>query len=140
LSVCQIASPRSTRHRAGFNPTSVVTCTRSLICASQQTSSIPVYCSVPQGPVLGPLEFIAYTEDITDITDLLNRSDIRSHLCADDTQHVSCRPEDMATDCGEEYIELYSRCSCLVCIVMSAAKFQQDRGHLVLITGQVQWS
>jgi len=50
---------------------------------------------VPQGSVLGLLEFTAFTGDITD---LLNRSDTRSHLYADDTQpYASCRPEDMDT-------------------------------------------
>ena len=47
--------------------------TQSFTYAGQQTCSFPVYCSVPQGSVLRPLEFTAYTEDITD---LLNRRDI----------------------------------------------------------------
>ena len=63
--------------------------------AGQQTCSFPVHCSVPQGSVLGPLEFTAYTEDTTD---LLNRRDTRSHLNADDTQlYASCQPEDIDT-------------------------------------------
>jgi len=66
--------------------------TQSFIFAGQQTSSFPVNCSVPQGSVLGPLEFTAYTEDITMVID---RHDTRSHLYADDTQvFASCRSED----------------------------------------------
>ena len=67
--------------------------TQSFVYAGQQTLQFPVLCSVPQGSVLGPVEFIAYTEDIKD---LLTRHDTRSHLYADDTQlYASCRPEDI---------------------------------------------
>jgi len=41
--------------------------TQSFIYNHQQTESCPVTCSEPQGSVLGPLEFAAYTEDITDL-------------------------------------------------------------------------
>ena len=41
--------------------------TQSFIYAGQQTSSFRVYCSVLDRSVLGPLEFTAYTEDITDL-------------------------------------------------------------------------
>jgi Reverse transcriptase (RNA-dependent DNA polymerase) len=41
--------------------------TQSFVYAGQQTSSFPVYCSVPQGSVLGPQEIITYTEDITGV-------------------------------------------------------------------------
>ena len=66
--------------------------TQSFFYAGKMTSSFPVSCSVPQGSVLGPLEFTAYTEDITELP---NRHAIRSHLYADDTQlYASCRLED----------------------------------------------
>jgi hypothetical protein len=42
-----------------------------------------VSCSVPQGSVLGPLEFISYTEDVTEIFD---RNSVHHHLFADDKQ------------------------------------------------------
>jgi len=53
----------------------------------QQTESFPVNCSVPQGSVLVPVQFAAYTEDITDLTE---RHNVRSHLYADDTQLHDC--------------------------------------------------
>ena len=40
-------------------------------------------CGVPQGSVLGPIEFISYTEDVTSIFETL---DIRYHIYADDKQ------------------------------------------------------
>jgi hypothetical protein len=53
-----------------------------------------VDCSVPQGSVLGPQEFIAYTEDLTC---LIDRYGISHHLYADDTQLIdSCRFKDIS--------------------------------------------
>ena len=48
-----------------------------------QSAPIHLNCSVPQGSVLGPLEFILYTEDIVE---LLERHRIVHHLFADDKQ------------------------------------------------------
>ena len=44
-----------------------------------QSKSIVVDCSVPQGSVLGPLEFISYTEDVVEI---FIRHLVRHHLFA----------------------------------------------------------
>jgi Reverse transcriptase (RNA-dependent DNA polymerase) len=55
-------------------------------------------CSVPQGSVLGPVEFISFTEDIACSFDWLH---ISFQLCADDTQaHISVRPSDVS-DCRQ---------------------------------------
>ena len=44
---------------------------------------INVNCSVPQGSVFGPVEFIAYTEDVTTV---FGKHRVRHHLYADDKQ------------------------------------------------------
>jgi len=48
-----------------------------------QTKLIGIDCSVPPGSVLGPLEFICYTEDVVDV---FTRNLVRHHLFADDKQ------------------------------------------------------
>lgn len=57
--------------------------TQSFSSGRHQTAFFPVQCSVPQGSVLGPVEFIAYTEDITTI---FQRHGVPYHLYADDKQ------------------------------------------------------
>ena len=60
----------------------------------QQTESYPVNCGVSQCSVLGPVEFAAYTEDISDLTE---RHAVRSHLYADDTQlYDCCKPQNVS--------------------------------------------
>ena len=49
-----------------------------------------VNCSVPQGSVLGPLEFIAYTEDV--VIRIFERHNINHHLFADDKQIYADAP------------------------------------------------
>jgi hypothetical protein len=64
--------------------------TQSFTFACLQTATFPVDCSVPQGSVLGPLEFIAYTEDVTQ---LLDGQGVEHHLYADDMQlYASDKP------------------------------------------------
>ena len=46
--------------------------THPVFCG-HQTDDYPVDCSVPQGPVLGPLAFIAYTEDSMTSSSSMNR-------------------------------------------------------------------
>jgi len=57
--------------------------------------SVPnkVSCGVPQGSVLGPLEFIAYTEEVTMV---FCRNQVSRHLIADDKQiYHSCLIEQI---------------------------------------------
>jgi len=48
----------------------------------QRSEPYQVYCSVPQGSVLSPEEFTAYTEDLDD---LISRHHLSHNLYADDT-------------------------------------------------------
>ena len=67
--------------------------TQSFSYANRTSSSFIVDCSVPQGLVLGPLKFEAYTEDIVDV---LDKHDMKCHLYADDTQlYTSCQLGDI---------------------------------------------
>jgi len=65
--------------------------TQQFTYAGSCTPSFTVDCSVPQRSVLGPLEFIVYTEDIVQLADYHNTS---SHLYVDTQLYASCRPED----------------------------------------------
>jgi len=57
--------------------------TQSFVHAGLTTAYFPVTYSVPQGSVFGPLGFIAYTDDLTAVSD---RHNVHSHMYADDTQ------------------------------------------------------
>ena len=57
--------------------------TQSFVHTGHTTAYFPVTCSVPQGSVFEPLGFIAYTDDLTAVSD---RHNIHSHMYADDTQ------------------------------------------------------
>jgi len=58
---------------------------------------VSVSCSVPQGSVLGPIEFIAYTEDVTE---LIAAYELSYHLFADDKQlYTAVRPSEVPAGC-----------------------------------------
>ena len=59
--------------------------TQTFQAGSLQSGPHAVNCSVPQGSVLGPKKFIAYTEDLVTVID---RSELGHHLYADDTQLI----------------------------------------------------
>jgi len=59
-----------------------------------ESQTISVQCSVPQGSVLGPVKFIAYTDEVSP---LLTRHAVRHHLYADDKQvFTEVPPHDIA--------------------------------------------
>ena len=67
---------------------------QSFVYNGQQTTFFQLDCSVPQGSVLGPLEFVAYTDDSSDV---VAKHDINQHAYADDNLlHTSCFPRDVA--------------------------------------------
>jgi len=51
--------------------------------ADSQSDLHNLVCSVPQGSVFGPVEYVAYTEDIADIT---RQHGLDYHMYADDMQ------------------------------------------------------
>jgi hypothetical protein len=57
--------------------------TQTFSYSGTQSDTFPLECSVPQGTILGPVEFIAYTEDVTDI---FPPHQVRYHMYADDIQ------------------------------------------------------
>jgi len=61
--------------------------TQAFTAADSHSNSIAVNCSVPQGSVLGPIQFISYTEDVAE---LFNGHSVNFHLFADDTQLYTC--------------------------------------------------
>ena len=78
----------------------------------RRSPAFHVDCGVPQGSVLGPLEFIAYTEHVTDIFD---RYSLHHHLFADDKQVYASADLDgvveMRSRLGDLITEVGSWCS-----------------------------
>jgi len=56
---------------------------QTVLFAGQRSNCSPVPCGVPQGSVLGPILFLLYTADVTEIA---RRHGIGVHSYADDTQ------------------------------------------------------
>ena len=55
-------------------------CTQTFYFADSQCDSFNLVCSVPQGSVLGPVEYVAHTEDIVDIP---RQHGLNNHMYAD---------------------------------------------------------
>jgi len=62
--------------------------------AGKQTVSYPVDCSVPQGSVLGPLGFNAYTEDIVVIGGTVLYHTLTTHSCLPVPSRKTVRDSD----------------------------------------------
>ena len=60
--------------------------TQSINVNGFQSACSAVACSVPQGSVLGAIEFICYTEDAVAV---FNRNSVDHHMYADDKQLYS---------------------------------------------------
>ena len=57
--------------------------TQTFTVGESKSDPCLVYCSVPQGSVLGPVQFNAYTEDVVELFD---HNKVNHHLYADDQQ------------------------------------------------------
>lgn len=79
--------------------------TQSVSVNGIQSAQNQVVCSVPQGSVLGPLEFITYTDDVVEI---FCRHCVRYHLFADDKQVYT------ATTISDINSARQRLCSCIV--------------------------
>ena len=65
--------------------------TRTFVAGEDHHGPLPVNCSVPQGSVLDPIKFIAYTEDVAE---LIAQHGVSYHLFADDKQLYTAVPSD----------------------------------------------
>ena len=57
--------------------------TQTFIVGGAESHSVSMDCSVPHGSALGPLEFISYTDEVSEI---FSRHAVNYHLFADDKQ------------------------------------------------------
>jgi len=60
---------------------------QSVCIGLDQSNSTPLDCGVPQGSIVGPSEFISYTEDIEELK--IHTHSLTCDLYADDTQLMS---------------------------------------------------
>ena len=60
--------------------------TQTVTISSDTSAAVPLVCSVPQGSVVGPPLFIAYTGDLEETIDVYS---VEHDLYADDTQLLS---------------------------------------------------
>jgi hypothetical protein len=73
--------------------------TYRVIYAGRLSGRIVIICSVPQGSVLGPLLFILY---VADVSDLVARHNMNCHSFADDTELYRCSKPDLAAAVASE--------------------------------------
>jgi len=120
------------------------------VCISQDQSPIfPMPYGVPQGSVLGPKQFIAYTEDIVGIFDRLH---VTHHGYADDTQglahsspsdtkHIVSVLEQMVFDvgswCASRRLQLNASKTELIWFGMPSSLTKLDPNNIKLHAGNV---
>jgi len=86
-----------------------------------------VSCSVPQGLVLGPLEFILYTEDVSLVFEQFN---IKHHLFADDQQAYASSPLQGVNDVHDRIHDCTTDISNW-CVSSATAQQGQNGAHVV---------
>ena len=89
----------------------------------QQSSNRVVNCSVPQGSVLGPQGFIAYTDDLAE---LIEEHLLGHHMYADDTQLMAHLTIQRHSNCCYKATELHQSHPGLVQFEKAPAESNKD--------------
>jgi len=78
------------------------------VFGGSKSRTVYIFCSVPQGSVLGPLLFIVYTVDRAGIAD---QHDVFLHALADDTQmHLHCHRDDLQSAAAQLELRISEVC------------------------------
>ena len=87
--------------------------TQSFVLGDSTTDAYTVDCSVPQGSVLGPLSFVAYTDDIGDVVE--RQHGVSLHQYADDKQLFASakihRIADLRRQLGDCVVDVRKWCA-----------------------------
>jgi Reverse transcriptase (RNA-dependent DNA polymerase) len=105
-------------------------CSKSSVYGGTETASYPVTCSVPGDSVLGPVEFIGYTDDLTSSFDQLH---IPFQLFTDDRPvRISVRPLDVS-DSHQHISVCVADIAGLVCLPPSTTERLKDGNCMVWV-------
>jgi len=102
--------------------------TYSVTNGTSTSDVVQLWCSVPQGSVLGPLLFVLYTAELVDIA---AEKGIKIHMYADDTQlYIHCKLSDTV-----DAVAKLERCIAVVDNWMAASrlKMNSDKSEVIWV-------